>query len=474
MRNVLKEILYLPGMQQQYKRTYFIGILAYIIMLAFSIIFYRERIILLDTANNVFYFAANNTFAIGIFRFGNALNQLLPVLAVKAGASLDAIMILYSVSFHLYYFSCYLICGSVFKRYDFALVILLLNILFISHTFYWVVSELPLSMALLLVLLAMLGKRDIRSMTPLVWIAAAAITVTIAFFHPLCAFAVVCATAFLYYRRDIFADKRLLQLFTASFFITVLVKAIFFRTPYEQHSLSGLRNFVVLFPNYLNTFSNRQFIEICGTHFYWIPVLFAATIIFYIKNKKWLQLAFFIASFFGYLMLVNVSYPGKETPVFYIENLYTPLALILAFPFIFELLPLLTKRNLQLPVVALILVTGTIRVYATHNTYTNRLNWERNFIKVHGEKKLVYPSTLVPMDTLMMEWGTPYEFWLLSTTEQKKTASLIIDKKPELRLWAAGLKKSMVVNWNIKPYADLDPKYFIFTDTITSYEIIRN
>jgi hypothetical protein len=422
----------------------------------------------------VFNFVVNRTFFLGIFRFGNALTQVLPVLAVKAGAPLDLIMILYSAGFVLYYLSCYVICGSLFKRYDFALVILLINILFVSHTFYWIPSELPQTMALLMVLLSILGSRDIGSMTPLTWIAAVAITITMAFFHPLGAFAVICATAYLYNKRDIFSDKRLLLLSAALFFIIVLIKAIFFRTPYEQHSLSGLKNFEVLFPNYLNTFSNRQFIQSCGTHFYWIPVLFAATVIFYLKNKKWLQLALFIASFFGYVMLVNISYPGRETPIFYIENLYTPLALVLAFPFIFDLMPLLTKRRLQLPAVALILITGTIRVFATHNTYTNRLNWERNFINEHGNKKMIYPSALVPMDTLLMAWGTPYEFWLLSTTEQKKTASLIIDKKPELRLWAGILKKSMVVNWYIKPYADLNPKYFIFTDTSTAYEIIKN
>jgi hypothetical protein len=147
---------------------------------------------------------------------------------------------------------------------------------------------------------------------------------------------------------------------------------------------------------------------------------------------------------------------------------------MLAIPFVFDLMPLLTRLNLLLPAVALILLTGTIRVFAIHDTYTSRLNWERNFIRDNGSKKMIYPSALVPMDMLMMTWGTPYEFWLLSTSEQHRTASLIIDDKPELRPWASTLNKSLIVNWYIKPYTDLNPRYFIFTDTITGYEIIRN
>ncbi len=474
MRIVLKDILYLSGMPQQYKTSYFIGILAYIIMLAFSIIFYKERIILLDTANGLFNIITSNSFSLGNFRFGSALTQILPVIGVRTGAPLDAIMMLYSVEFVLYYLACYLACGLIFKRYDFGLVILLVNILFVSHTFYWTPSELPQAIALLMVLLSMLGKRSLQSVTPLAWFAAAAIIITMAFFHPLGVFAILGATVYLYGRADLFADKRLLLLTTGSFFVLILSKAVFFRTPYEQHSLSGLKNFVTLFPNYLNTFSNRQFLLSCCTLFYWIPILFVPTVIYYTYYKKWLPLALFTTSFLGYLMLINVSYPGKETPIFYIENMYTPLAIILAFPFIFELMPLLAKRNLQLPVLALILLTGTIRVFAVHDTYTVRLNWERRFIKNHGGKKMIYPSALVPMDTLIMTWGTPYEFWLLSTAEQHRTVSLIIDEKPELRLWAASLNKSLVVNWYIQPYSGLNPKYFIMTDTINGYEIIRN
>ena len=86
---------------------------------------------------------------------------------------------------------------------------------------------------------------------------------------------------------------------------------------------------------------------------------------------------------------------------------------------------------------------------------------------------MVVVLVLVIIIIVLMAWGTPYEFWLLSTTEQGTTASIIIDDKPELRPWAALLRKSLVVNWGIFPYSELNPKYFHFTDTTTGYEIIK-
>ena len=72
-----------------------------------------------------------------------------------------------------------------------------------------------------------------------------------------------------------------------------------------------------------------------------------------------------------------------------------------------------------------------------------------------------------------MLWGTPYEFWLLSTIEQHKTASIIIDADPLYRMWATRLNKSLLVNWGTYPYTDLSTRYFHFTDTTTTYTLIK-
>ena len=456
-----------------YKRLYFTGIAAYIVMFLFSILFYKERIILVDTANGVFNIIKENSFAIGIYRFGNVFNQWLPVLAAKMNASLDTIMMCYSSAFILYYFMCYLICGTVLKRYEFALLVLLFNTLFTADTFYWIPSELPQGMALLMVVFAMLYEKQFSTMRATTWMAVFTGLIILVFYHPLLIFVMGFSIVFFLLHRHIPFDRKALMITGGGFFALLLLKTLFLRTPYERHSMSGMKNFITLFPDYFTLYSNRQFLANCISKYYWIPVVFMGVVVLYYQQKQWKQAGLFLLSFFGYMLLVNVSYPSDVTPVFYIENLYLPLAVFLSLPLIFNILPMLVRRNMAMPFLLLVLVTFGVRVSTTQATYAARLNWERRFMKEHGDKKMIYPTRLVPMDTMMMVWGTPYEFWLLSTTEQSRTVSIIIDPKPESRLWADQLRNSLLVNWNVLPYSELNPKYFRMTDSTTPYLIYK-
>jgi len=88
-------------------------------------------------------------------------------------------------------------------------------------------------------------------------------------------------------------------------------------------------------------------------------------------------------------------------------------------------------------------------------------------------KKLIIPSSSVPVDTLMMTWASPYEFWLLSTASTNKTRSLFITGSPEEFSWALPERKKFITNWGLFDYHDLPRKYFILNDT-SSYKIRKH
>ena len=451
-----------------YKRLYLTGFAAYAVMLVLSVVFYKERIVLNDCAYNLFYIVKDRAFDIQHFRFGNVVNQVLPVLATKANLSLAIIMICYSLGFTLHYLICYLVCGSILKRYDFALLILLVNILFVSDTFYWIPSELPQGIAILMVLLAAISNRSAQAPKRSTYVLMAAVVFTLAFFHPLLVFPIGFVAGFFWLKNQVIG-KRYLYLLLGIYFGSVLLKGVVFRTKYEAHSMSGLKNFVTQFPDYFTLYSNQQFLLHCLTLFYWIPVFFVGIVVYYIKTNERKMLWFFLLSFFGYLGLVNISYPNPVTPPFYIENLYLPLALFLGIPVVFDILPVLDAKKLAIPLFSLVVLTGCVRFYTTHNTYTTRLNWERDFLDKNRDKKLITGTTKNHAEILLMPWGSPYEFWLLSTSERNRSASIIIDDKPETRDWASGINNKFIVNWNIYPYEDLKGQYFKFTDTVSGY-----
>ncbi len=451
-------------MMNTYRRIYFTGIAAYVIMLILSILFYKERGILLDSAYDLFHLLRGE-FDVNVVRFAGILPKLPPYFAIKEGLPLNTVLISYSVANVAYYFALYVICGGVLKRYDVAIGILLCNILFVTECFYYMPSELPQGLAFLLFTIACIP--ELGKTKALHWVVVPLCAIGCAFFHPLMLFAVGYAIVFFLLRKGTGMDRRMLYLFACVFVVFILLKMFVIRSQYEQQTMGVLGNFVRLFPNYFAIHANKAFFIHCFTRYYWMPLVCAGTATVYVRNKEWKRLVFFGVSVLGYIAIVNVSYPYINTPTFYIENLYLPLGLFLTLPFIYDLLPVLVSRQIAVPVVAAIIVTGCVRIYIAHNIFTERLTVERELIKQYGDKKIIISSKHVPLDILQMTWGAPYEFLLLSVSDGDKPASIIIDDKPIFR--TTERTKTLIVNWNMYTYDEVNPRYFHFADTTTGY-----
>ncbi|MES2704278.1 MAG: hypothetical protein V4649_16675 [Bacteroidota bacterium] len=452
-----------------FKKVFYAGIGGYVMMLVLSLLFYRERIIMLDTSFALFHIARKGSFSLYASRCGAMLSQLLPVAGVKAGASLSAMAMLYSLGFTLYYFAAYLLCG-LFKRYDLALVLLLFHTLIVTDTFYYIPSEFPQGLNFFMPVLAGFLATPAQANARRRLLCLPAFFVC-AFFHPLMFVAVIFTTVFLSLRSPGVLPGKQVILLLAGYLSGVVINHLFFRIPYDRHAISGVKNFVTLFPNYFDLYSHRQFLHDCIYKYYWAAGGFVAVSTLYVLKKEWTKLMLIGGAFIGYIFLVNVSYPTAETPALYMENLYLPLGLILAFPIVYDLLPAIEGRRLALPLVLLVVATAGLRYYLRADKYTARLALLRTVLVAHSDRKQIIKPMGNEADVLQMLWGTPYEFWLLSTIETGRTASIIIDEKPYLRGWAADKTKALVVNWNIFDYNDLPAKYFIFRDTVTGYSV---
>ncbi len=108
------------------------------------------------------------------------------------------------------------------------------------------------------------------------------------------------------------------------------------------------------------------------------------------------------------------------------------------------------------------------RVFSISNIYNDRLDWQKQFlIKTEKleNKKLVVSEEKVPMKILKMSWATPYEFWLISTLENKQTRSIIINPKIEDLQQNIENNKIFISTWGVFDYTNFNKKYFIFSDT---------
>ncbi len=460
-----------------FKRLYYLSFAGYLFFFIFSVVFFKERSIFIDIAYHTFLLVKDNTFVPNM-RFGAAATQIYPLLAIRSGLPLDNIILAYSVGFVCYHFLYFVICGLICKRFDFALVILLFNLLITSHTFYWVQSELPQGINFFILLLAIAGTKNTGVAKQAGFIIVLAGMLVVAFFHPLIIFPVGYAICFflLAEKGTELINKRVLLAALGAFICFYVIKVLFFKVSYDAETMDRAVT-SSLFDNFFGIHANKHFLQNCKQRYYWIPILTLAIMGWYGYKKQWLKLSLFAFAMVGYTILVNVTHPKGDVPDFYMENLYLPLGVFIAFPFVFDLLPVLQKKFtiswVPEVVVCLIMLTGCVRILGTHSFYTDRLNWERAFLQANAGKKLIIDGSKAPREVLLDIWGTPFEFWLLSTTEGGSTASVMINNSPNNYKDAYWLKKCFVTTWANYSYSDLPKRYFNFKDTTTSYELMK-
>lgn len=449
------------------KRISVVAYLTFLVMGLMSLLYYKERTVFIDIAYHLFHILKNGDFAIQNNRFGAFFTQLFPLLGAKSGCSLEHITQAYSLSFVLLPLLTFTLISQVLKNTRIGLAYLLSLLLITTHTFYWIQSELPQGMAFLFLFFALLDNAVGKEKVPPGFVLFSLLLIpTIVFTHPLliCAFFPLLLFYFFTYR-----EKRKIFVLTGLFYVAVYAaKATFFKTPYDTEAMAGLGNIRQLFPHYINLQSNKNFVHYCIRDYYFLLIILAANTLYYCHKRSWFKLLVMLSAFGAYLFIVNLTYPGGAVQ-FYIENQYLILALIVAFPFAYDVLPQIADVRLQTVLVALVCTAGLLRMYRTHDLYAARLQWNRQLLEQTAslpEKKLIVPvSVPMPMDTLFMSWASSYELWLLSTLESGESRSVIIEERPGEFDWGLSEKKALLTKWGGIPYSELPAPYFRFYDT---------
>lgn len=455
------------------KVVFRIGLLTYLVLGILAYVFYLERTAFLDIAFHLFYIIKDGFYAIQNNRFGAVFTQTFPLLGSKVKLDLNSIMKLYSLGFVIYYAGIFTLCIKVFKSYKYALSVLLLSILMVTDTFYWIQSELPQGLAFLLLYFSFWTYFQKNGKFSKWWVQGLNLVfiIFIVFFHPLIVFPFGFIIAFQFISNP--AYRKGLFIISVLFFSVLVIKTLFFKTEYDSTSMSGLKNFITLFPNYLNLQSNKNLVEYAVKDYYLLFILWLVCCIYYLKIREYLKLALLLAFFTGYIAMVNISYPN-DIPQFYIENLYLPISIFVIIPFVFDLSKTLNKTKLSTLLVVIVLFRLVHIAYA-HKPYSDRVSYLESYLlktDTLPQKKLLLNAKPFPLDTLMMTWGSPYEFWLLSTIKDNESRSIIISEDPKSLSWINDYNTRFLTTWGAFEYDELPAQYFIFKDS-SYYKIVE-
>lgn len=448
------------------KQTLIIGSITYGMLLILSVYFYKERTVFTDMAFHIFSIVKDHTFAIQNYRFGAFITQLFPIIGLKLGASLSNIAIAYSLSFVLLYFATFIIITHFLNNIKIGLCFLLFSILITTHTFFWIQSELPQGAAFLFVFIAILDNALKKDTVPIYFNFASAFCLfVVSFTHPLLLFACLFLFIFLYFTYP--QKRQFIAFIFLSYFSFYVIKAVFFKTSYDEQAMAGLKNIYQLFPYYFNIQSNKNLVHYFWHDYYFLIILLIVEFIFYIKYKLFFKIALIFTFFVGYTFMINMSYPDGASQ-YYLENQYLLLAIFIGTPFVYDILPSIKSKNWQLAVIFTIALLGIIRIYTANDIYTRQLIYYRKLLSETAQlpqKKLILSADKITDNVLPMPWASSYELWLLSTIEQGVSRSLIIEDTPHEFDWTMNNNKSFITKWGIFDYAKLNPKYFNFTDT---------
>ena len=143
-------------------------------------------------------------------------------------------------------------------------------------------------------------------------------------------------------------------------------------------------------------------------------------------------------------------------------------------PVVYDLVPKLKAKYIPF-IFWVFIIIRIANISSNHTDYTVRLDYLRSIMEkssTYESKKLILNEDGISIDTMLMTWASPYEFWLLSTIENNETRSIIITPKPSELNWAAIFKDQFITTWGTFKYDALPSKYFAFRDS-SSY-IIKN
>lgn len=418
------------------KRTFWLGTAAYGVLAILAIVFYQERMAFLDMAFQTFQILRTGTIQIQSQRFGAAGTQVFAWLAQAAGLPLKGVLLSYSLGHVLYYFILFCAITVVFRQWKWGLVLVLLSTLMTSHTFYWL-SEMPQGLAFLLLVLAWLHRRE--SMYALRWweyLLIIAALVTAVYFHPLVLFALAFSGLFFWLRPKPPSGWRALHLLVLglSFAIVFVKYKVLKINWYDAMSMERSRVYGELWPNWWNIKSNSDFLRWCWSDYYFIPLLTVVNTAYYLWTKNRPKAALVFLAPLCFVLMVNIPFYQGDNQ-FYLENLYLPLAVFIAVPLVFDVLPGVMPERQMAVAVALLAGVGLFRIGITHKFWTDRVRWEQTFLdKTSGlsARKLLLSEQQAPMDKLILSWGSPYEFLLLSSLQHPDSARcILIDESPE-------------------------------------------
>ncbi len=406
---------------------YFLVLLGYLtlgILVVLSLLFYRERMLILDNAFQTFLMINDDRIEIMVHRYPAALIRILPYLLFKCGASLKVILMAFSASYTLFTLLAFHIIVRYFRRPQLALALVLVFTLMVSDTFYWCPSELLQGIPFCFIITAFVFNKKTTGFG--FWMILFSLMVICSLYHPLVIFPML--FLIFYYFESLGWKKA--GLISVLFTNIHLIKSLTLRNFYDNEKVNSLwANINEYGINLASIPRNKIFLDEIFHHYYFLVIAMVVVIYWFTTKKKYFHLLLCAISTVAFTILLHYSFP--ESPhKFYMESSY----LILGVFWFVPMLHIAWKNGNQLIpkiIFSAAIVISLVRIYYTHGEYKARHDYLLNAMAQSRYPKTYIKESKENLDVLEMTWGASFESLILSSLYHKSPQTVWIDKDPE-------------------------------------------
>ncbi len=405
------------------KQLSFISLAAMAVWMLGGIVFYKERLLFVDSAYIVFKIIKDKHLFIQEHRYGSFITQMIPLLGAQLHLPIRYILLAYTFSFGCFYLIAGLI---VYKCRQYALVVLmaLYYFLLVSDSWFWTNNEIQQAVAWMFICYGVtlyMGERHVK----LYWLLP--VFVVLSFLTVYTHFIVLIPFLFLWVFMWVSKDRwpfskgvsivlsTIIGLIVVSKFLVVKTSSYDDNHLYNVTHLS-IKDVILAF----NSGSVRKFVMRSFSEYWLIYLIFPAGLLAAWKAGRKVPAIWSLVAFMGYICLMGITYSQGDILKFHIESEWQSLSVIICAAFVFYFLPVIDIRRSMLLLSAIFLIrTGYI--VAARDSFTWRIAFTNEVLlnmKKKGITKLALANDGYLKKKYILDWGVPYESMLISAMQQ--------------------------------------------------------
>ncbi|MCF8371584.1 MAG: hypothetical protein K9H64_08170 [Bacteroidales bacterium] len=448
-----------------------ITFLLFLIVAILSIWFFKERVLYVDSAAQLFKIVNFERINVEANRYTSALPDFLPFLFVKLGLSLRWVTMAYSFAFVLSFFILFLI-SEFFLRVKYAgILILLVATLSARHTFFHPSTETHLALVYCALFYSWIfGRRfTLQNVHPVLYLLVSALLITICYFaHPVTVFLILFILALSLVYHKLTKDYRIYILLAFTLFIYSIKTLVTKTGDYEGHLFQNLTLFNKNLGELGSLYTFKWFTSKLWNLY--LPTLFAliATNIWFIIKKKWWQLALINSFSVGFVLISILVYYQPDSEAM-LEKSFMPLSFIVFLPVLIEIGELVKRHQQNVFILLSLLVLGNYALIIwTSKKFTIR---QQKIIELVHQldqqgkcKGLISEDDVRSLD-IGPDWALSCETIILSSFDNPdKSKTLFVDTKNDATLTERKDLFLYAPFWSKWDQALLNQKYFRLCD----------